>query len=421
MEKNGKSHFLIRGLFVGLLAMTLTACGGGEETADNGDDSDKIVLGGIMPLTGDAASLGLEFQAVAEIALDKINENGGVDGKELEIIWEDGKCTGNDAAAAAQKLINVDEVSVILGGLCSDETLGAAPIAEDAGVVLLSPASSSPKVTTAGDYIFRNYPADTAQSQIFADVAAELGVTKVGIITEETDYAISIEEMFVVAAEENGLEVVEESFLSSDTDLKTQLTTMKSEGIEALLVNVQTPEKTDLIFKQMDELGTAEGLQLMGNDVVLGSAETIDRYPELFEGLIGAQTSYNAEHPDFVEFNELYEEQEGVEIAFPTYSSTTYDAVMLLAELIGEVGNDADALRDALYAVDGWEGTAGMLTIDENGDPTSGHVAKVIVDGEVMDYSAEMMEEMEDTDVEGEDAGAAIEDAEVEEGETTEG
>ena len=112
-----------------------------------------------MPLSGDGASYGIMGQNVVNLRVEEINKAGGINGRNLEIIWEDGTCNPKDASMAAQKLINIDNVSIIFGGFCSGETLGAAPITEKKKVILFSGVSSSPEITNAGDFVCR-----TAQS-----------------------------------------------------------------------------------------------------------------------------------------------------------------------------------------------------------------------------------------------------------------
>ena len=115
---------------------------------------ETIRIGAIGPFTGDAAVYGQSEKNAIELAVQEINLDGGINGKKLEVIYEDGKCNGMDAATAAQKLINVDKVDIILGGVCSGETLAIAPLAEANEVLVFSSFSSSPDVTNAGDFIF---------------------------------------------------------------------------------------------------------------------------------------------------------------------------------------------------------------------------------------------------------------------------
>ena len=107
--------------------------------------------------------------------------------------------------------------------------------------------------TNAGDYIFRNYPSDSSQASVLGNLASFVGVTKIGTITEENDYTIGLEKVFVETFETNGGEAVEESFLSTDTDFKTQITKLKGEGVNGIFINPQTPAKADLIQKQIKE------------------------------------------------------------------------------------------------------------------------------------------------------------------------
>lgn len=139
-------------------------------TGGNGGDRAEgpIKLGFIGPLTGDVASIGEPSLVAAQIAVDEINEEGGINGQPIQLISEDGKCTGVAAANAAQKLVNVDKVIAIIGGLCSGETLAIAPIAEAGKVPTISTCASSPEISTAGDYSFRVYPSDNYQGKFAA-------------------------------------------------------------------------------------------------------------------------------------------------------------------------------------------------------------------------------------------------------------
>jgi len=380
-QKSRKFLGLISILSVALFAFS--ACVEGTSTTDGTVTIEGTVkVGAIMPLTGDGAAYGIPMQKVAEIALAKSNAAGGV---QMEFIWEDGKCNGQDAASAAQKLINVDGVQVIYGAFCSSETLGAAPIAEAAGVVMISPGSSSPDITNAGDYIFRNYPSDSSQAQVLGKLASFKGVTKLGTITEENDYTIGLEKVFIETFEANGGEVVDESFLPTDTDFKTQIAKLKGEGIDGIFINPQTPPKADLILKQLQELGLEEGTVVFVNDVIMGYQASIDQYADILEGAYGAQASYDMNSANFQAMEAEYLAANGEEVPFKTYAATSYDAVFLLAEAFGKVGNNADAIKNWLYDVNNWSGTAGLLSIDKNGDPASGHKAQQIVEGKTVD------------------------------------
>lgn len=348
-------------------------------------DDDTVKIGGILPLTGDGAAYGEPMQKVAQIALDEINAAGGVNGKKLEIIWEDGKCNGNDASVAANKLINVDKVKAIYGGFCSSETLAVAPIAEAAKVVVLSPASSSPDITNAGEYIFRNYPSDATQGKVLAEGAKDNGFKKVGVLAEQNDYTLGIQKVFESKFKELGGEVVVATYLPDDSDFRTSLLKLKSDGVDALLVDPQTPAKADLIFKQLEEMDWQ--VKLMGNDVVAGYQDLISKYSKLVEGMIVAEFTYDKENPAFKKLSDKFKEVAGKDLPYGTYATTCYDAVYILKEALAAVGNDADAIKGHLEGINDREGLGGTLNFDENGDPKAGHSLEVVKDGKVTAYT----------------------------------
>ena len=133
----------------GLLTLAVLACG-------SSDDSDEpFVIGAMDALTGVAESYGNPLHQAKLLAVEEINAAGGINGRMLELIVEDSKCAAQDAITAYNKLTDVDGVKIILGTTCSGSMLGAAPLAEKDGVVLLSASATSPDIASAGDYIFR--------------------------------------------------------------------------------------------------------------------------------------------------------------------------------------------------------------------------------------------------------------------------
>src|SRR3989344_5679165 len=187
-----------------LFVLILSACqvqqapqqpAGGEVKPAQAQGTYKI--GVMYPLTGDGASYGLPIQRTTRIAVDEINAQGGVNGRKLEVIYEDSKCNPKDGNAAAQKLVNLDKVKVIIGGVCSGETLGAAPITEAAKVVLISPSATNPDITNAGDFVFRLAPSDAFAGVVASDYAFNgMDARNAAVISESTDYAQGLRKVF---------------------------------------------------------------------------------------------------------------------------------------------------------------------------------------------------------------------------------
>ncbi|MBW2991330.1 ABC transporter substrate-binding protein, partial [Candidatus Woesearchaeota archaeon] len=116
---------------------------------------EPIRIASVLPLTGPAAYAGTWISQGLELALEEVNREGGVNGRPLEIIYEDDQCNPQRAVTAMNKLIYADGIKVVLGPQCSSGILAAAPIAEKEEVIILAPIGSSPKITHAGDFIFR--------------------------------------------------------------------------------------------------------------------------------------------------------------------------------------------------------------------------------------------------------------------------
>lgn len=143
-----------------------------------------------MPISGPVANLGADAVQAYKTAADNFNKSQSK--FKVELIFEDGKCNGQDATAAAQKLVNIDQVKVILGGACSSEMLSAMQVTTPAKVVLFSPSASSPEIAKkATDYTYRLYT-DLNQSKVIADYLASKNAGKIALIYENTDYGVGL-------------------------------------------------------------------------------------------------------------------------------------------------------------------------------------------------------------------------------------
>jgi len=336
---------------------------GCQQVIQNTDDT--IIIGGIAPLTGDAASYGELSQNVTELRIEQVNQAGGVNGKPVQILWEDSKCNPNDATKAAQKLINVDKVSVITGFSCSGAILGVAPLAEKNEVILMGILTSSAEITNAGAFIFRTAPSDASQGRVLAEYANGR-FERVGILSEQTDYAMGIADTFV--AEFAG-EVMREDFLNTESDFKTRITKLKNANLDALLISVQAPPKFEIIAKQLQE--QRWNLPIIGNEMVGNNTEIVEQYKNLLTQTGAVSASFVApENEKFNTFLQTYKERYGKEPPYLNYAALAVDAADVLAKVLGEVKDiqDTKALRDALYATQNFEGMFDSLSFDKNGD-----------------------------------------------------
>ncbi|KHO44953.1 MAG: branched-chain amino acid transport system substrate-binding protein [archaeon GW2011_AR3] len=348
--------------------------------------TETVKLGLMLPLSGDATAYGNPIRTAAFIAADEINAKGGINGKMIEFVTEDSKCSPKDGASAAQKLVNVDKVKVIIGGACSGETLGAAPITEAAKVILISPSATSPDITAAGDYVFRIAPSDAFAGEVAAKYASDdLGRSKAVVFSETTDYAQGLRKVFKENFELlGGAVVADETFSSEDTDMRTQVLKAKNANPDVIYIVAQTPAKATLLLKQLKESGMEQ--EIVASEVLLGR-DFIAENSELIEGAIGIEPKVDDTSPTTAALFAKYKEQTGEEVPWPQFVAGVYDAVYLVSDAISLYGEDTDKIRDNLYSVKDYNGAIGKLTFDENGDPLLPYSVKKITGGKAVEIA----------------------------------
>ncbi len=358
---------------------------GAKPLAQNTDTgTGPIKIGVIVPLTGEGAAYGLPMSDVVRLAIDKVNAAGGVNGRQLEAIYEDGKCDGREGATVTHKLIDIDKVQVIIGGFCSSESLAAIPIAEPAKVLLISGGSSSPDLTGASNFFVRTYPSDATQGNVLAEVAIKKGWKKVAFIQEQQDYALGIYKAFATKFQELGGQVVKEEYAVNSTDFKTQLTKLGQAKPDVLFVDSQAPGSSELIIKQLQELKWKTPLIFC--DTAIGDRELFKKYSQFLEGTLGAEFATNDTDSKFQDMVSSYKSKYGKDLVFPQYSQTMYDIPFLLADGMKAVGNNGEKLATWMTTVKNWNGASGQVTIGANGDRIGGHIVKIVKNGEVVPY-----------------------------------
>ena len=226
--------WLIPLMLLALVASLTAAC-------DSDDEEDTFKIGVMESATGLGETYGTVAIQAKEMAVDEINAAGGINGRMLELVVEDSKCNAQDSITAYNKLTDVDGVKIILGTSCSGAMLGAAPLAEDDGVVLFSGLATNPDIANAGDYIFRTSMSDAQLGVDTGNVMWADGVGTLATITETTDYAEGVLRSTVDQFEKRGGQVVaEERYTSDATDFRSQLTKLLSANPDAIHIASQS-------------------------------------------------------------------------------------------------------------------------------------------------------------------------------------
>lgn len=358
-----------------IAALLLSACANSTTTGteQTTGESDTITIGGILPLTGDAAVYGTPLQRLIDLTVEEINAAGGINGKKMAVQWENGECNARSGSTAAQKLIDVDKVQVVLGGFCSSETLALAPIAEAAHVVTLSPGSSNPSISQAGDYIFRDFPSDASQGELDATESLAAGYKKAVVLAEQTDYALGVKDVFVDQFTKGGGEATVETYTSETTDFKTPLLKLKEAGADLVVVVAQTPAKYGVIFKQMEDMDW-QPKQMIVSEVAGSDPVLFKEYKDFMQGMWSADFSYDTTYQPFIDIAAKYKEKYGEDVPYKSFAATSYDAINVIADALKAVGNDGEKIKNYFYTVKDRVGAIGKLSFDENGDLMGGYV-----------------------------------------------
>lgn len=346
----------------------------------------EVLIGGIYSLSGDSAVLGQSEKNASELAIEEINSSGGVKGKPFRVIWEDGKCSGKDARTAAEKLISINRVKIILAGGCSSEVLGFSDLTEKENVIVMDITGTSSEITGAGELIFRNVPSDAYSASILASYARDLGFSRAGILREETDYAKALSNTFTSTFTSQGGEVMSvESFMSSSKDIRTQVTKMKEAKPDVLFLAPQSLTTAIMAAKQMKELGIS--VPLLTTDIILvGESKEFQQAKGLFEGAVISQLDFGAvDRTRLDEFNKKYETRLGKPCEIGEYyCGYGYEMVYLLKGGLEACGDKNECLKKYFYSVKDWPGIMGALTIDQKGDAIRKYTLKRVQDGKVV-------------------------------------
>jgi|GEM_PF-1623466 len=345
----------------------------------------EVVLGAVMPLTGDGSAYGLPIMRSIELAVDEVNGSGGIDGRKVVVRYEDGECDGPAAKRAATKLITVDGVEAILGGVCSSEVLGMAEMANASKTVLLSPSATSPSISEqGGDYTFRLVPSDAFASVVAARFAFnDLHIRRIAVFAERTEYAQGLKNGFINGFNSEGGEVaLEGGWDTGTTDFRNAAMKIKEAGIDAVYLLPQAPA-AGLDFLQALQDAHVR-VRILTNEVMLGR-EVAASHPGLLEGVYGFEAFYNETGDSASKFLSMYESREHEKAPFPFYMANAYSSIYLLKDLIEEQGNDGTRLRTAFLALKHWKGGAlNDLTFTDQGDILwSTYQVKLVRGGEI--------------------------------------
>ena len=344
-----------------------------------------IRIGGSFALTGPVPDPGLDIRHGAELVVDDLNAAGGLEGFMFELVAEDGACDGTQGTNVGNKFAADKTIVAVTGGTCSGETFGLLPILQEARIPFVSPSATNPDITSPNcDLCNRVALSDALQGATDASfVFSDLGLTKVAVVHDNSDYGKGVAEVFRnsitgLGAELTGFEGVQ----VGDTDFRAMLARVGAGGPHAVFFGgyateagliaqqmTETPGLEDTVFMSVDGAFTQQYIQAAG-----GAAE--GTYISLLAG--DDSEELNAE------FDAKYLEKYGVSPdELGAYHSQSYDSVKLIAAALAAVaavddnGNlviDREELIAAIRSVDAFAGLTGTIKCDSIGECGAGGV-----------------------------------------------
>jgi branched-chain amino acid transport system substrate-binding protein len=370
------NKFLNNCAMVALLSV-VAACTGSKTESTS---TDTIKVGEVGSMTGSEATFGTSTHKGLELATEEINAAGGVNGKKIEVISLDDQGKPEEAATAMTKLITQDKVVAVLGEVASSRSLAMAPIAQQNKIPMITPASTNPKVTEMGDYVFRVCFIDPFQGTVMAKFAKDtLKAKKVAILRDvKSDYSMGLSNFFEQAFKAGGGEVaVIQSYSSGDIDFKSQLTAIKAKKPDAIFVPGYYTE-VGLIVRQVKELKL--NVPLMGGD----GWDSPKLYEIGGDALNGHYFSnhYSAEDKNPGVQNFVTKFKAKFNETPDTMAVLGYDALYVLADSMKRAKSlNGSDLRDAIAATKNYQAVTGNITLDEKRNPTKSAVVLKIDGG----------------------------------------
>jgi len=374
-----KKTFLLMGMALGLaLVFGITS----------GAMAGNIRIGVASPFTGDLAAYGDNIKAGVNLKLKEINDAGGINGQNVELVWGDDLCAPKEAGTVGAKFAADKSIVAVIGHLCSSATLAAMPIYVRAGLPAISPTSTNPTIGDVGKgWFFRNCYTDDFQGKYLASyvVPKLLGKKKVAIFYENNDYAIGLKDSFVAGAKAGGINITgAEAYVAKTTDFTPQLTKLLRDKPETIFLCGYHPEGA-LIAGQARKLGFkgplfgADGIDNI-DYIKIGGKATDNTY-------LTVPFLASASGPAGKAFAERYKKAYGRDVDW--MSANAYDCLGILAQVIAKTGPDRKKIRDGLAAMNskatGYKGITGMTIFDKKGDCSKPAFVKMVKDGKFVE------------------------------------
>lgn len=342
-------------IFLALASLFIWGCGKSSPTTVN--------VGVFASLTGATATYGQSCENGVQMAVEEANAAGGFNGVPFKLFVEDDQSRAEEARLAVTRLLERAHVVAVIGAVTSSNATAAAAFCQKRGFPMVTPAATNPKVTEAGDYIFRVCFIDPFQGLVMARFAYQnLGLRKVAILEDrKSEYSAGLARFFRQTFEElGGAIVADEDYAAGDQNFAAQIKAIKAAAPEAIFAPGYYQE-VGLIGRQVRDAGLAT--PLLGGDG-WNSPRTVELAGTALEGCYFSDHFTTSDpRPKVHDFVTTYQKRFG---AVPdAVAPLSYDAAgILLAAITRAESLDPARIRDALAGMADFDGVTGTITID---------------------------------------------------------
>lgn len=362
--------------WIGTVAIAAVAAAGCGKKAS----SNEIVVGHYASMTGQNATFGQSTDKAVQIAVEEVNAAGGINGKKIKLVTIDDAGKASEASVAVTRLINDEGAKAILGEVASGLSLVGGPIAQEAGIPMISPSSTNPDVTKAGDMVFRVCFLDDFQGYVGAKFATEnLKATKAAILYDQAEpYSTGLANDFKRHFESMGGSIVlNQAYTGSNLDVSSQLQSIKDVAPDVIYLPGYY-NAAGTIIKKAREQGITQ--PFLGGDGWDSEELAKIAGPAIDGNYFTNHYSPEEQRPEVVNFVQKYKAKYN---AIPDgLAALGYDAAKLLFDAMTRAKSlDGKDLRDAIAASKDFKGVTGTFSIDADRNAKKSAVVIVYKDG----------------------------------------
>lgn len=356
--------------------------------------ADPIKLGAFFDLTGAGSAIGTPTKLVAEMVVKKINGEGGINGRPLQLVIADDEGDPTKAAIIAKKFIESDKVVAIIGPTRTDTGMAAKPIIEQMKVPTFMCVGGDPVVTVPPfKWTFKSPQRTSVAVKKTYDYLKRKGIQNIAIITSADGFGRDGKNWLEKLAVEYGLKIITgESFQATDNDMTTQLIKIKAASPEAIICWT-IGKAGSIVAKNVKQLGIqvplfqCHGLPDPIYIKLAGEASEGNIMPATKLMVASQLPNSDPQKKVILEFIRLYKDVYQYERQFPinTHSGYAWDAIYILANAMRKAGTNNEKLREAIEKTKGYIGVSGIYNLtpeDHNGLGLDSMVIVQIVKGE---------------------------------------